>query len=66
MGGDSVNHLLRQIFDEDQRGHEHIGLGDIGAKVCVVVGISKLLDQIAAQVNAQRAVLGIEACCGLR
>ena len=61
MGRHRIHHFLGQILDEDQGGHEHIGLGDVGTEVRVIVLIAELLDQIAAQLDSEGTVLGVQA-----
>lgn len=60
VGRHRLHHLLGEVFDEDQRGDEHIGRGHIGAEVGVVLRVAELLDQIAAQLDRQGAVVGVD------
>ena len=68
VGSHRIDHLLGQVFDENQGGDEDIGLSDIGAEVGVVLRVSKLFDQIAAQINGDRAIGVVEGggCLGQR
>ena len=66
MGGDGVDNLLSQIFDENQRGDEHIGLGHIVFEVFVVGVVAKFFDQVAAEFDTQVASAGVQSGGRLR
>ncbi|CAI8163976.1 MAG: Uncharacterised protein [Synechococcus sp. CC9902] len=68
MRSNCFDNLLGQIFDEDQRGDENVGLGDIGTEVGVVAFITQLFDQISAQFNSQIGTGSVQgsSCLGQR
>jgi len=60
VGGNGLDHLLGQVFDENQRGDEHVRCGHIGLEVGVVLGVAQFLDQVTAQLDRQGSVLVVE------
>ena len=60
MGGNGLDHLLGQVFDENQRGDEHVRCGHIGLEVGVVLGVAQFFDQVTAQLDRQGSVLVVE------
>ena len=65
MGCNGIHHLLCQIFDEDQRGDEHIRLCHVLTETGVVLLVTELFDQIAAQLDSKFTAGRIESCCRL-
>ncbi len=60
MGGDGLNDFVGQVFDEDQGSNEEISLGNIVLEGRVIVGITQLFDQVAADFNGDFGVIGID------
>ncbi len=58
---DSINNFLCKIFNEDQGSNKDIRFSDVFLKICIVELITKFLDEITAQFDANRTVLGIKA-----
>ena len=65
MRGNGVHNLLRQIFNEDQRGDEDISLSHIGTETGVVVVVAEFFNQIAAQLDPKISTGSIESRCCL-
>ena len=62
MGSNGVHHLLGQVFNENQRGDKNVCLSYIRTKTGVIVVITQLFDEIAAQLNPElrtRCIQGI-------
>ena len=64
MGSHGLHHLLGQVLDENERGDEHIGRRYVGAEIGVVLRVAQLLDQVAAQLDRQGAVVVVDRLGG--
>ena len=66
MRSHCFHHLLGQIFNEDQRSDKYIRRSHVRLEIGVVLGVAQFLNQVAAQLDRQGAVLGIErvGCLG--